>query len=66
MNKQKPPSVAILFGSTLFLLLLKTPINSDLNNMNIHYIREFYSNLELGQSQGAQATEMPYILTCLH
>ena len=27
--------------------------------MKVHYIREFYSNLELGRFQGAQATEMP-------
>ena len=29
--------------------------------MKVHYIREFYYYLVLGQSQGVQATEMLYI-----
>ena len=59
MNKQNPHLLQyylVLLYSSYFS---KTLINSYLNNMKVHYIREFYSNLELGRFQGAQATEMP-------
>ena len=59
MNKQNPQLLQYYLVLLYFSYFSKTPINSYLNNMKVHYIREFYSNLELGRFQGAQATEMP-------
>ena len=59
MNKQNPHLLQYYLVLLYFSYFSKTPINSYLNTMKVHYIREFYSNLELGRFQGAQATEMP-------